>query len=137
MAIYQEQPANASIEIFRTVRTYRNALRQESLKVLAPMHGRGLVTSVPGREYLAAQTHDGVVSDAFRFGHPVVTFARNFVSLNAALTSITHAKLVGLIGGRDLFITKESGNNTEDTHGQARAADALVNPTATINPLTP
>jgi len=132
-----EQPANATIEIFRNVRTYRKDLRHESIKVLAPKGGRDLVMSVPAREYLAAQSFDHVVSDAFRYGHPVVTFPRGFVSLGDVLTNITNPRLFRLVGGRDYFFTHSAGNNTADLHAQVRARDAVANVLPTINPITP
>jgi len=132
--IMASQPANAAIEVFRTVRTYRQDLRHESLKVLFPSQ-RDMVMSVPAREVIAAQTHDGVVSDAWRFGHPVVTFPRNFVELDDVVANVTDTKLQRLIGGRDVFVTKTSGNNTDDLHAEVQALDNAVNTEDTVNPL--
>ncbi len=131
-----EQPANTAIEIFRTVRTYRQDFRHESLKVIGPMLGRTPVMSVPGREYLAAQTVDNVVSDAFRYGHPVVTFPRAFVSLGDVLTNVANLQVVRLVGNRDFFVTGTAGNNTADLHANVRARDKVANPDNTINPIS-
>jgi len=131
-----EQPANATIEIFRNVRSYRQDFRHEAVKKLAQSLGRDPVMSVPGREVIVAQTTDGVVSDAWRFGHPVVTFPRHFVSLGTALASITDVKLMRLVGGRDFFLTKETGHNIDDLHAEIRVLDHPgANPDTSINPL--
>ena len=131
-----EQPANALIEIFRTVRSYRNDLRHESIKVLGVKQGREPVMSVPAREYLVADTKDGVVSDAFRYGHGVVTFPRAFVGLGDVTANVSQLKLVRLIGGRDYFVTHTAGNNTRDLHAEIRVLDKAANPANTIQPIT-
>jgi len=123
------QPANSTISVEYTVRSYRQALRQEAiLPLLGGVLGgnmRGAVMSVPGREFLVDETRDNTVLvttalDENRDGLPVVRFLSPVVTLKAAVDGIADLAFPKRIG-RDVFLLKDSTHLTDDLHADLRS----------------
>ena len=69
------QPLNTDITVLRRVRAQAVVGRHTSVKEQQGyMHGRFIV--VPAEEIRVLETKEAVVSDAWRYGHPVVRYAR-------------------------------------------------------------
>jgi hypothetical protein len=119
-----EQPLNATISIFRQVRAYRQELRHEADKAITGKL-RSLVMSVPSREVLVSQTRDAFMTDAHRYGHPVVRFPVASTSLATAINGITGLQFPIRIG-RDVFLAKDQAHRTADLHANLRTAAGLT-----------
>lgn len=138
------QPANTSISVFRNVRSYRRALRHESVAALTKRL-RPLIMSVPGEEILVGVlSRDTTLQDfspymgqarfgAYR-GFPIVvglydikTFAN--AQGNAADTSGLPLIDFAFQIGSDKFLQNVPAGLVRDLQGDLRN-DALVLPTA-------
>jgi len=120
-----EQPSLSNVSIFRTVRSYRQALRHESIKALTGRL-RSLVMSVPSREVLIDETRDVAPSDAFRFGHPVVRYLRPQFAFADAVAGIGGLQ-APIVIGQDKFLAKSEANKADDLQADLRAAAGLTN----------
>lgn len=118
-----DQPANATISVFRGVRAYRQELRHEADKALIGKL-RPLVMSVPSREVLVSQTRDAFNTDAHRYGHPVVRFALPATTLATGMTMNGLQWPVRI--GRDVFLVKDQVHRTEDIQGNLRTVAGLA-----------
>lgn len=123
-----EQPANVEISVKRSVRAYRQDLRHESVFNLINRL-RPLVMSVPGEELLtttlsrAADTDDDVVTTALLEGRgsglPVVRGLAPVTTLAEAVAGVPNLDFPVRIG-RDVFLQKADGFETEDLHQDLR-----------------
>jgi hypothetical protein len=81
------------------------------------------IMNVPGEEILVYETRDSsFVTDAFRFGHPVVVIPRTKATFETAAEGIADLQFPITLPGnpRDAFLTKTAGNNTDDLHQELR-----------------
>jgi hypothetical protein len=128
------QPANTDIQVFRTIRSYRQAHRHESVAALIKRL-RPLVMSVPGEEILVGVlSRDTSVKDFSPYmgearhgasrGFPIVVGLNGQVSLANAQTNIANVDFAFQIGS-DKFITNTVTGLSGDLHDGARdlAAD--------------
>jgi hypothetical protein len=114
-----EQPALSNVSIFRTVRAYRGEeLRHDAIKPITHKM-RGLVVSVPAREVLVQETRNASLSDAFRFGHPVVRHLRSVCTLDDVTSGVSGLEFPTRIG-RDVFLAKDENNLADDLHQEVR-----------------
>lgn len=130
------QPANSTISIFRTVRSYRKALRHEAIAALTKRL-RPLIMSVPGEETLVGVlARDTTVQDfspycgEARFGagrgFPIVVGlyqVKTFATAQENLPSIDFAFQIG----SDLFLHNVASGLDQDLQGDLRN-DSLVAP---------
>lgn len=123
------QPANTRIKVFRTIRSYRRADRQESIAALTKRL-RPQVMSIPGREDLVeVKTRDTSVSDFSSYmgeasvsatrGYPVVVGLRDQVSLSNAQGNLPNIGFAFKIG-QDTFVTNTEAGLVGDLHQDAR-----------------
>lgn len=122
-----EQPSNATIEIFRTVRMMRDDGMHNSVKHRTTPFAN-MVMNVPGEEILVYENRQAVnASDAFRYGHAVTVNPRTRCTFATAVGGLTNLAMpIRLIGNpRDEFLTKLSGHNTDDLHAELRAISPL------------
>ena len=80
MAGPQAQPLNAEISVFRRVRAQTDQDRHDPIKGMGRFRAKQVIA--PSQEIRTLETKDAVVSDAWRYGHPVVRYVRG----NAAPT---------------------------------------------------
>lgn len=116
------QPANTTIEVFRTIRMQRDDFLHTSVKHRITPFGDKIM-NVPGEEILVYETRDDAFrSDAFRFGHPVCVVPRTKSTYENAVESIADLQFPITLPGnpRDAFLTKSAGNNTDDLHQELR-----------------
>lgn len=135
------QPANATISVFVNVRTYRQNLRQESVKNITN-HLRELVFSVPGQEvyttygvrltptdfspFMGEARHtpvnDGFYSPSAVRGLPVTVGATTAKDYNH-VTILTNTAIPFTIGA-DNFVEKDTRANAAagDLHKELRDA---------------
>ncbi len=129
------QPANTSIKVFRTIRSYRQVNRHDSIASLTKRL-RPQVMSIPGREDLVeVQTRDTSVSDfssymgeartTFGRGYPIVIGLRGQVSVANAQGNIPDIGF-GFQIGQDRFLQNSEAGLTGDLHSDARALTADV-----------
>ncbi len=130
------QPANTSIKIYRSIRSYRAYAAHTSvanrIKSLAP-----LVMSVPGREgvFTKIEARDTNVSDFSPYmgearttavrGYPVVIGVAPQVSYNNAQGNLAGIGF-GFQIGQDKFLTNTEAGLTRDLHKDVRALSADV-----------
>jgi len=130
------QPANTAISVFRNVRSYRQALRNESVAALTKRL-RPLIMSVPGEEVLvgvlsrdtALQDFSPYMGEA-RFGanrgFPIVVGlykVKTFASAQENIPGIDFAFQIG----SDKFLTEVQSALGRDLQGDLRS-DTLVPP---------
>jgi hypothetical protein len=128
------QPLNTSISVFRTIRTQRNILRNDSVAAIIK-HLRPLVTIVPGGEttvgVLARDTatkdfspYMGEASWNAGRGFPIVVGTLKQLSFADAQANIASADFAFQIGS-DLFLKSSAAlNASADLYGQASTAKA-------------
>ena len=128
------QPLNTDIQIYRNVRSFRQALRQESVAALIKRL-RPLVMVVPSQEILVeVKFRDSTVTDlspymgqaskAFGRGFPIVIGLRSTVSFATAETGIAGVDFPFQIG-QDKFITNTLANLSTDLFAGLRALQPL------------
>lgn len=130
------QPANTDIQVFRTIRAYRQALRQESVAALIKRL-RPLVMSIPAREILVGVlTRDTTTRDMSPYmgqasatatrGFPIVVGLLDQVSFANAQSNITAVDFAFQIG-QDKFLQNTVVGLTRDLHQDARNLTADIN----------
>lgn len=118
------QPANASISVFRRVRSERQMIRHNNVKAMCNRM-RPLVMVTPGRETQVLSTFDGdsnVVTTALtsdRRGLPIVRYLRPAVPFATAAENISGLNFPVVVSG-DSFLEKSSANVTDDLHQNLR-----------------
>jgi hypothetical protein len=123
------QPANTDIKVYRTIRTFRQGVRQESVAALTKRL-RPMVMSIPANEVLVGTlTRDtnskdfssfmGQASAAASRGFPVVVGLKGAVSFAAAQTNLPAIDFAFQIG-QDKFLTNTAAGLTNDLHEDAR-----------------
>lgn len=124
------QPANTTIEVFRTIRMQRDDNLHTSIKHRITPFGDKIM-NVPGEEILVTETRDATfLSDAFgpnSGGHPVVVVPRTKETFADAVSTIADLQFPITLPGnpRDAFLTKTAGNNTDDLHQDLRDTSPL------------
>jgi hypothetical protein len=117
------QPLNESIKVYRTVRGFRNSLRNESVKAFTG-NLRPLALQVPGEEVpsvdvLTRDTNKGV-TPYDRTGRPVV------VGIRATKDFSTVATLTGIAApfaiGNDKFVENTEAGLASDTESDLHKA---------------
>ncbi len=124
------QPANTDIKVYRTVRSFRDSVRNDSIAALTKRL-RPLIARVPGDENVVeVKARDTTVKDfspymgEARFGagrgFPVVIGLKSQVSFANAQTNIDDADFAFQIGA-DKFIQTTSAGLSGDLYGDAKA----------------
>ena len=124
------QPANTEISVFRTIRSYRQDHRHESVEALTKKL-RPLIMSVPGEEILSGVlTRDTTLVDLSPYmgegrptatrGFPIVVGLLGTDTFEAAQEGITGIDF-GFTVGRDKFLHHAAGSHDRDLHADARA----------------
>ena len=119
------QPLNTTISVFRRLRSYKDNRRHTSIKHLTTPFETDLV-SVPGEEVLVTETRDANITDAFRFGHPVVIAPRSPATLAEIYAGVAGLDFPVRLPGnpREVQIQNTSSNVTNDLYGDAQAVQA-------------
>jgi hypothetical protein len=123
------QPANTDIKVYRTVRSFRQAFRHESVAALIKQL-RPLVMSVPAEEILVeVKSRDSSVTDMSPFmgearhgagrGFPIVIGLRGQVSFGNAQTNLPDVDFAFQIG-HDRFIKNTSVGLVGNLHQETR-----------------
>lgn len=115
------QPLNTNISVYRRIRTFRDNRRHTSIKHLTTPFDGDLV-AVPGEEIQVVETRDAVVTDAFRFGHPVVVAPRQSCTLAALYAGVSGLDFpVRMVGNpRELQVQNAAASITNDLYADAR-----------------
>lgn len=129
------QPANTDIKVFRTVRSFRQMHRHESVAALIK-HLRPLVMSVPGQEILVeVKSRDSNVTDMSPYmgearhnagrGFPIVIGLATAVPFSGAQTNLSDVDFAFQVG-HDKFIANTKVGLSRDLHQDLRDyADSL------------
>lgn len=123
------QPLNTSIAVYQRVRSYRKALRHDSVAALIKRL-RPLIMSVPGKEVLVGVlTRDTTVKDFSPYcgeasatatrGFPIVVGLLDELSFAAAQENTTGVDFALTIG-QDKFLQNASASLSRDLHGDLR-----------------
>lgn len=116
------QPLNTDIKVFRTVRSYRNQRRHESVEAIIKRL-RPLIMSVPADELLtevkARDTSKRDFSTWGRDGQPVVIGVKSDVNFSDAQEQLPNVDFAFTIGA-DKFITNTAAGLTGDLHQDLR-----------------
>ena len=119
------QPLNGDISIFRTVRSYRNDRRHESVEALIKRL-RPLIMSIPSYEILSGVLTRDTTKEDFstyaRNGFPIVIGTFPDVTFASAQESMSNVDFAFQIG-TDKFITNTAGGLTGDLQKDLRALD--------------
>ena len=124
------QPANTDISVFRSVRSYRQDHRHDSVEALTKRL-RPLIMSVPGEELLSGvQNRDTTLSDFSTYmgearhnatrGFPIVIGLNTTVAFSTAQEGLAGIDF-GFTIGRDKFLANASDSLDGDLHGDLRA----------------
>ena len=124
------QPANTDIKVFRTVRSFRDSVRNDSIAALTKRL-RPLIARIPGDENVVeVKARDTGVKDFSPFmgearfgagrGFPIVVGLKSQVSFANAQTHIDDADFAFQIGA-DKFIQTTSAGLSGDLYGDAMA----------------
>lgn len=127
------QPANTTISVYRTLRSFRQAHRHESVAALTKRL-RPLVMSVPGEEILVrvlsrdtnvkdCSPYMGQASPTASRGMPIVVGLRATTSFASAQGSLSAVDFAFQIGS-DKFITNTAAGLTGDLHDDMRDLQA-------------
>lgn len=123
------QPANTTIKVYRTVRSFRQMHRHESVAALIKRL-RPLVMSVPGEEILVeVKSRDTSTKDFSPYmgearhnagrGFPIVIGLKAQVSVANAQANMADVDFAFQVG-QDLFIKNTAAGLTGDLHQEAR-----------------
>lgn len=123
------QPLNTSISIYRTVRSFRQAHRHESVAALTKRL-RPLVMSVPGQEILVeVKARDTSVTDFSPYcgearhtatrGFPIVIGLADQKTFAEAQTGLTDVDF-GFQIGSDMFLKNTAAGLDQDLHQDLR-----------------
>ena len=127
------QPLNAEISVFRRVRAQADQDKHDALKGMGRFRGKQVIA--PGQEVRVLETKDAVVSDAWRYGHPVVRYVRgNATPTPAGERTKTLQQVYDNVSGlaqplrlsverRDVYIENDSDNVANDLHEDVRDAN--------------
>ena len=124
------QPANTDIKVYRTVRSYRDAHRHESVAALIKRL-RPLIMSVPAREVLVeVLSRDTTVADFSPYmgearhnatrGFPIVVGLADQTTFAAAQAGMTDVDFAFQIGS-DKFLQNTTVGLDRDLQGDLRA----------------
>lgn len=124
------QPANTDISVFRSLRSFRQAHRHESVAALIKRL-RPLVMSIPGDEILVEvlsrdtnvvdfSPYMGEASHTASRGFPIVVGLKPAVSFATAQEGLSNVDFAYQIGS-DLFIKNTTAGLSGDLQGDARA----------------
>lgn len=124
------QPANTDIKVYRTIRSFRQGLRHESVAALIKRL-RPLVMSIPAEEILVGVlTRDTTTKDFSPYmgearhnasrGFPIVVGLLGQTSFAAAQTNLPNIDFAFQIG-QDKFLLNTVAGLTGDLHADARA----------------
>ena len=130
------QPANTAITVQRRTRAVRENRRHTSVKHLTTPFDP-FYASIPGEEIQVVETRNidpalgAAITDAFRFGHPVVIAPRAVCDLPTVYAGVSGLDFpVRMIGNpREVQIQKTLTNRADDLYGELRDAcpsDAFV-----------
>ena len=113
------QPLNTTIQVFRRARVFRDNRRFASIKDLTTPFQTPLV-SVPGQENLVLETRDNFVSDAFQYGHAVVVYPRQILTLAQAVSQTPGGVVVSKLPGneREIQVEMTSANLRTDLYNE-------------------
>lgn len=123
------QPLNQEIQVFRNIRSFRQAHRHESVAALIKRL-RPLVMSIPADEILVeVKARDTSVSDMSPYmgearfgagrGFPIVIGLKDQVSFANAQTNISNVDF-GFQIGQDMFLANTEAGLSGDLHQDAR-----------------
>lgn len=123
------QPANTDIKVYRSVRSFRQGLRHESVAALIKRL-RPLVMSIPANEIMVGvltrdtstkdfSTYMGEARSNATRGFPIVVGLKAQVSFANAQTNMAAVDFAFQIG-QDKFITNTAAGLTGDLHDSAR-----------------
>lgn len=123
------QPLNTSIKIYRSIRSYREISRSDSIAA-ATKKLKPLVMSVPGQEEgVVVKSRDADFGDFSAYmgeassqavrGYPVVIGLRDQVSFASAQNEIAGVSFAYTIG-QDKFIENSEDSLSNDLHGDLR-----------------
>lgn len=123
------QPLNQEIQVFRNIRSFRQAHRHESVAALIKRL-RPLVMSIPADEILVeVKARDTSVSDMSPYmgearfsanrGFPIVIGLKDQVSFANAQTNIPNVDF-GFQIGQDMFLDNTEAGLSGDLHQDAR-----------------
>ena len=117
-----DQPANTDIKIFRRVRTQASNDRHDSLKQMGIMRPKYVV--VPAEEIRVLNTNDALVTDAWRYGHPVVRYSRPAKTINTVYTNVDDLAFPIRLAGdwREFQIEKTRAHAADDLFQETRNA---------------
>lgn len=130
MAGPQAQPLNAEISVFRRVRAQTNQDRHDPIKGMGRFGDKQVIA--PSQEIRVLQTSDNVVSDAWRFGHPVVRYVRGNTAptpsgqrtktLQQVYDNVADLRAPLRLSAerRDIYIEKNADGVNDDLHGEVR-----------------
>lgn len=116
------QPLNTDINVFLTVRSYRNQRRHESVEAITKRL-RPLIMSVPGDELLTeVKTRDTAKKDFSvygRSGQPIVIGVKADTGFSTAQETLPAVDFAFTIGA-DQFIKNTAAGLTGDLHQDLR-----------------
>lgn len=127
------QPLNAEISVFRRVRAQTSQDKHDALKGMGRFRVKQVIA--PSQEVRVLQTKDDTVSDAWRYGHPVVRYVRGNASPTPSgertkTLQQVYDNVDGLsmplrltVERRDIYIEKNSDNVGDDLHENVRDAN--------------
>jgi hypothetical protein len=116
------QPANTEIQVFRRVRVQAINDRHDSLKQMGRLRSKYVV--VPAEEIRVLSTQDDVVTDAWRYGHPVVRYSREAKEVQTVYDNVSDLEMpVRLtVDRREFQIEKTSDAVGDDLFQETRDA---------------
>jgi hypothetical protein len=114
------QPLNTDIKVYRRLRTQVANERHDPIKLQGRVRAKYAV--VPGEEIRVLSTLDAVVTDAWRYGHPIVRYARTAQTPNDMYDNIDDLAFpIRLtMEPRDLFIEKTEAAVADDLFTEAQ-----------------
>lgn len=127
------QPLNAEISVFRRVRAQTGQDRHDPIKGMGRFGPKQVIA--PSQETRVLETRDAAVSDAWRFGHPVVRYVRGASAptpvgertktLQQVYDNVgdLHMPLRLTVERRDIYIEKSAVGVCDDLQGEVRDAN--------------
>ena len=107
------QPANTEIQVYRRVRVQAANERHDSLKQMGRLRAKYVV--IPAEEIRVLETKDSLITDAWRYGHPVTRY-----SAPAKATQTVYNNVDGLAMPVRLTVEPDPRNTIHDPRrGQA------------------
>lgn len=112
------QPANTDISVFRRVRVQAANDRHDSIKQMGIMRAKYVV--VPGEEIRVLDTEDSLITDAWRYGHPVVRYSRSAADRQTVYDNVSGLAMPVRLPGdwRESKIEKTQANVGDDLFGE-------------------